>query len=97
MKYINRRIACRVVALCVAVVGAVGGMKSQGGWNLFLWLGFIFSFLAFGEFESNDLTQKLTLKTMTSVKIEITWLGKLFEMCSLFAYGAYIVSQVILK
>lgn len=97
MRYINTRVVFRLLALCVALVGAVGVGKLQGGLNLFLWLGAVFSLLAFGEFESKDLTQRLKIKTMTSLRLQSTWLGKLFELCSFFAYSIYIGAQIFSK
>jgi hypothetical protein len=84
------KIICRSLALILLTISIYSQINFQNIRNLFLYLGFIFSLLAFGEYEINDLLIKFNAKEIKEIKINTTWLGKLFELLSLISYATYI-------
>lgn len=83
------KIICRALALIIASVVVYSQYHFENTKNLILFLAFMCSLLAFGEFEPNDLLETFNYKEINTLRISITWLGKFFETLSFIFYITY--------
>lgn len=88
------KIICRILALIILAITLYSEYKFQEFKNILLYFGFIFTLLSFGEYKLNDLFQHVKFEKISDLKINNTWMGKIFEFISFILYISYFLIQI---
>ena len=88
------KLLLRSIAALIAAITVFGSSKFENSQNLLLYISFIFSLLAFCEYKTNDLLQKINVENLKSGRVEITFFGKILHTIALFLYGIYFIKLI---
>ena len=87
------KIIVQLMALGFAATAFFKMPPQTGQYNTFSYLMGVFSLLAFSEMNVDGLNQNVDLDNHKYLRIQMSWVGKIFQLLFFVSGGFYIVSQ----